>query len=256
MGKKKEQSGSSKTQEIARRLIEDLGKLNAQTQSAPTADNDMLSLVVSETIKGVDIPKRYPTFYQKLLSDPHLRGAFVDLLESFDDENQLAPNLKTAPADLDFLNQQLLEPKLEKITKNKWLVSWMQTVEQLQGIFSPPTLAFRKSLSLIDDHWFVLLREEIAIEGTLYTVDLESIFAEGGNDMLSTFLNLAVTFEADKDISKLPIQATLKWGSYQASILITQEGRARFPDIPFASVFDSALQKVASDLNFSLEITQ
>jgi len=256
MGKKKEQPNFSKNQEAAKMLGGDLSKLNTQALHGSTASDEMLSLIVSEAIKGVDIPKRYPTFYRRLLSEPDLRQAFLDLLEIIDDENKSTPFLKTIPTDLDFLSQRSPEPKLKKLNHNKWLISWRQTVEQLQAIFSPPALASRKVLSLLDDHWFVLLREEIAIEGSLYTIDLESVFAEERNEALSTFLNLAVTLETGNNLSNFPIKATLKWGSYQSSLLITREGRSRFPDIPFASIFDSKLKMVTSELDFSLEIAE
>lgn len=256
MGKKRTPPDSPENQEATKRLANDLSVFSAQALPTSTADDEMLSLMVSEAIKGVDIPKRYPTFYQRLLSDPNLRQAFVDLLGLTEDENKPLPFPKATSTDLDFLSPHLLEPRLEKLSKNKWLVSWKQTVEQLQTIFSPSAFASRKELSLLEDRWFILLRDEIDIEGSIYTLDLEGASSEEESDAISAFLNLAVTLEAGSNQLKFPIQASLKWGSYQASILITEEGRAKFPNIPFIFIFDNDLKTVKSDLDFSLEIIQ
>ncbi len=61
-----------KNQKALRRLVVDLSAVNPQSISTPVGNNEMLSLIVDEAIKGIDISKNYPTFYKKLLSNPDL----------------------------------------------------------------------------------------------------------------------------------------------------------------------------------------
>ena len=258
MSEKQSYQDPRKRQEIARRLADDLSQLDAQALPASTADHEMLSLIVDEASKGVDISKRYPTFHRKLLSNPDLRQAFLDALENLEaeHENRLDSLPESTQHDLTFLSQRSPEPLLEKFSKTKWRVRWQQTVEQLQTMFSPSQLAYRNDPTLFEDRWFMLLRGEIAIEGSRYLFDLDSAVAESGEEALTTFLNLAVTLEVGSHSSPFPIKAILEWGAYKESVLISQEGRARFPDIPLVSIFDSELKTVKSELNLSLETVQ
>jgi hypothetical protein len=258
MSEKQSYQDPRKSQEIARRLADDLSQLDAQALPASTADDEMLSLIVDEASKGVDISKRYPTFYRKLLSNPDLRQAFLNALETLDaeHENRLDPLPESSRHDLTFLSQRTREPILEKFSKTNWRVRWEQTVEQLQMMFSPSQLAYRNDPSLFEDRWFMLLRGEIVVEGLRYSFDLDSAIAESGAEALTTFLNLAVTLEVGGPPSPFPIRAILEWGAYKESVLISQEGRARFPDIPLVSILDNELKTVKSELNLSLETVQ
>jgi len=44
-------------------------------------DNEWLLLVAQDALKGVDIGANYPAFFQKLITNHHLRQAFLDELE-------------------------------------------------------------------------------------------------------------------------------------------------------------------------------
>ncbi len=258
MSKNRNNRPPTKKQLAERKLAEEVHQVDAMTLPASLEDYEMISLIVEETIKGVDISKRYPTFYQKLLSDSSLRQAFLETLESIEPENkdQPVPLPRIAQAYPAFFSQRPSDPKLEKIGKDNWRVSWQQSIEQLKTIFSPPALAPRSDLSLFEDQWFMLLRGETKIGTSIYTFDLEGTFPEGETEVLSTFLDLAVTLEVAGGPRHFPIQATLQWGSYQASLLLSQEGRIRFPNIPFTSVFDAELKHIKSDLSFSLETVE
>ena len=49
-------------------------------------DLALLSLLVSEAFAGVDITRQYPALYQILLADPNMQKAFLDALETLEQE--------------------------------------------------------------------------------------------------------------------------------------------------------------------------
>ncbi|MCP4356764.1 MAG: hypothetical protein GY796_01945 [Chloroflexi bacterium] len=45
------------------------------------SDNEWLPLVVTDSLKGIDIGFQYPAFFQKLLMNPRLRRQFLKALD-------------------------------------------------------------------------------------------------------------------------------------------------------------------------------
>src|ERR1051325_4389457 len=86
-----DQFHSSKRQKAVKKLADDLSQLNTASGSGIIEDEEMLSLIVEEANQGIDISKRYPSFYQKLLNNPDLRQAFLDILDSIEDEDSELP---------------------------------------------------------------------------------------------------------------------------------------------------------------------
>ncbi len=238
-----------------KRLLDELAEVNTKGASAAMVDNEMLSLMINEVLKGEDISKRYPAFYQKLLGDADMRQAFIDVLESIETEqaHQQIPLPNSGRASLNFLAGQPTRPSLEILARHKWRTTWQRTLEQIQALFSPSELAYRSDPGLFEDPWFTLLRDEIEVEGSAYAVALECTLAGNVNDVLSAYLNLAVTLGTTSDGPNFPLQASLQWGGYQESVLITEEGRARFPDIPLSKVLDETQQNVKSGLNLIVQ---
>jgi len=113
-------------------------------------------------------------------------------------------------------------------------------------------LAYRADPSLYEDSWFTLLRDEIDVEGTIYTVALECTLA-GDVNAISTYLSLAVTLGTASSKPNFPLQARLQWGGYQKSVRIAEEGRAKFPDIPLNIILDDNHQSIKSGLSLTLE---
>jgi hypothetical protein len=239
-----------------KRLLAELADVEAKDASAGMVDHEMLSLMVNRVLNGEDIAKRYPTFYRKLLGDTDLREAFLDALEAIETErtNRQLPSPFGKKAELTFLGRQRTQPVLELRESHQWRTTWQTTLEQIQAIFSPSELAYRSSPGLLEDPWFPLLRDEIKIEGSTYAVALECTLADIG-DILSAYLNLAVTLGTNADKQNFPIQANLHWGDYQESILIMEEGRARFPDIALDKVLDESQQNIRSGLTLVIETT-
>ena len=49
-------------------------------------DEALLSLLVSEAFAGVDITRRYPALYRIMLADPNMQEAFLDALETLEQD--------------------------------------------------------------------------------------------------------------------------------------------------------------------------
>jgi len=58
-----------------------LPKSPAEDQPVTEADNQWLSKVLDDTLQGVDIGQRYPSFFQKLILNGLLRQAFLHELD-------------------------------------------------------------------------------------------------------------------------------------------------------------------------------
>jgi hypothetical protein len=246
-------SNLTKRQKAFEKLTNDLAEFGANNSSTLIADNDMLSLVISEALNGVDISIRYPDMYRKMLNNSDLRQAFIDALGSVEEEQSesVTISLPVKPA-LTFLSRQDQLPTIIKIGADKWRSVWRQSVEQLQALFSPPELAYRSDPSLYEDPWITLLRGEAEIEGSVYTILLECSPAEKSDDALAVAFNLAVTLEANIALQQVPLEATLQWGLYNQRITIAEEGRTKFPDIPLAAILDEQLQNVKAELSLTL----
>jgi hypothetical protein len=250
------QSPRGKKQKTVKRLADDLAAIDSDISSISMGDNEMLSLILNQSLKDVDIKARYPTFYRKLLHNAELRRAFVDALDAV--ESEKSGEMVSLPGmvkpSLAFLTNRPVQPGIEKLDKNRWKIKWQKTIEQLQAIFSPPELAFRKS-NLVEDTWFTILRGETDVEGSLYSVLLECGILDDTSDALSAFLNIAVTLKSATPSPQFPVYATLNWGKYSETLKITEEGRVRFPDIPFTITFDKEYQNIISELKLELVIS-
>lgn len=254
MSNKKNKPGPIKDQKVAKQLVEDLMIVNRQKLPASVADNEMLSLMVDEAIKGIDISKQYPNFYKKLLDNPNLRSAFLDSLESIEEAKQdQSISLPAAPrGKLVFLTNLSADPTITKM-RDKWRIIWQRTIEQLQAVLAPSQLAYRSDPITFEDPWFTLMRSETEVEGAIYTIALECTLSEHDNSALSPLLNIAVTLKMADTQTRFPVLSTLQWGTYNQTINILEEGRARFPDIPFSMIFDRSNENIAAELNLIIE---
>jgi hypothetical protein len=253
MNENRNRSEKPKNQKAMRRLEQELAGIASASAPVSVADNEMLSLIVNDVLKGVDIAARYPTFYQELLKNSNLRQAFLEALESLEKGAEPVALPQASKTSLAFLTSCLPQAVPERLAGGGWKIGLQRTIEQLQSIFSPPKLAYRSDPSLSEDPWFTLIREEFDVEEAQYAIVLECTLSEDDAKALSADLNFAVTIRAEKDRPRFPIQATLQWGTYHEMIQITEEGRTRFPNIPLSSVFDDEHLNVQADIQLSLQ---
>jgi hypothetical protein len=253
MSKKSPTPSSSKREESIKRLMKDLSELEPRTFSASPADVEMLSMVVDDVIRGVDIAKRYPSFYQKLIQNMELRRLFLDVLESVEAEQKeefiALPEL--GKSSLDFLSKTPLEPTITKFGNRSWQVKWQRTAEQLQTIFSPPGLAYRSAPDLFEGPRFTLVQEEVEVEGSSYEIKLECGPSMDLDDSFS--ISLTAISENSTGELQIPIRVTLIWGSYHESIILSEQGKIILPDISVTDIFDNVKENVSAELNLILE---
>jgi hypothetical protein len=244
---------SSKREESIKRLIMDLRKIKSDIFAASSTDVEMLSMILDEVIKGVDIAERYPSFYQKLMQDAELRAMFLDTLESIEKDQQEELTALPIPGEvrLDFLNKVFLQPTVTELKNHSWQASWQRSIQQLQQIFSPPKLVYRSEPDLFDGPWFTLVQGEVEVGESSYEIRLECAPSTDGDDSFS--ISLTVTSEGLTDVVQYPIGATLAWGSYRESIILATPGKARFPDISMLGIFDDEKEKIRAGLNLTIE---
>lgn len=237
-----------------KKLMDHLSRLETQTGSTGPKESDMLSLIVSEALNGEDISTSHPAFYNQLLENAELRQAFLDALAVIEAERagQLTALPGISPINLDFLDKETAPPAIEKNNKQNWRVTWQRTLEQIRSIFLPPTPAYRSDLDLLEDPWFTLLREQLKSDEVTYDIALDCTLSAESDNALTTYVSLAVTWEAAQKTAPFPLRAELQWGDYQASITLTEEGRLRLPDIPMDQIFDPA-QQLRTGLSLTLE---
>lgn len=222
--------------------------------SPPILDEDekMLSLVVDDVLKGIDIRTRYPAFFNKLMADSALQEAFLDVLTLMveGEEEGLAPPPMLSP-NLDFLRKPTAQPEI-KWSKDHWQVVWQQTIAYLQSVFFPQEsgMAFRGD-DLFEDPWFVLLRGEASIEDTQLSFMLEASQVKERSDLLNIALSIAVNTPPSDQL--VALYANLKWGNYDETERINQQGRVNFPPLRLQSILDEQLKSLRADLLLTVE---
>jgi hypothetical protein len=237
-------------------LRKELADYDVSGTSKPEMDSEMLTLILDRILSGEDISKRHQVLYQNLLSNAELRRALLDALESVEAER--AGNLSRLPEaakrNLSFLAGQGPLPVLELLDEHKWRFTWRSTLEQIRTVFSPPNMmAYRADAGAFEEPWFTLLRDEIDAGGATYAVALECTLSNQSDEDLAVFLDFAITLGGPAGESGFPIRASLRWGEYERSILLTEQGRSRFPDIPLTTVMDKDYQNIKSGLSLTLE---
>jgi len=93
----------------------------------------------------------------------------------------------------------------------------------------------------------------VTVSGSVYSIALDCAAAEDEENTLAVHVSLAVTPGASREPAKFPLRAKLAWGDYQQDVLIAEEGRRRFPNIPFGMIFDAALENLRAGLSLTLE---
>ena len=236
------------------KLANELAEYNPRTSDATREDIEMLSMVFDEVLNGQDITTRFPSFYRKLLDNASLRQAFLDLMETIQDEkSSQVPFPAGSQTDLAFLADKPKQPTLESAGKDQWRITWQRTIKYLQSIFSPPELAYRMDPSLYEDPWVTLLRGETRVNDCLFSVLLDCSLAQNSDSALAVTLNVATTFDTKQTLQEFPLQASLNWGAYNECITVANEGRIHFPNVPLAVIFDDEVKNVTAELNLTLE---
>jgi hypothetical protein len=210
---------------------------------------EMLSIVVNDALNGVDIAKRYPTFFNKMLHDEEMQESFIDAIETV----ERGEKLPSSPAvNIDFLSALTLKPSLDVFNRDKWRVQWKKTIEQLQSIFSPAELAYRSIPGFYDDPWFTLLRDEFEVDGEAVSVVLDGTLSEKEDDTIEVILKVALTDLATDEEIMPNLKGVLNWGEYQGETQISSGRGGTFPPLTISTILDSSRENVIAELQLEL----
>jgi hypothetical protein len=211
--------------------------------------DEMLSIIVNDALNGVDIAKRYPTFFNRLLQDEEMQASFIDAIETAEKDQELPASLAV---NIDFLSALTLKPSLEVFSKEKWRVQWKRTIDQLQAIFSPAELAYRSIPGFYDDPWFTLLRDEFEVDGNAVSVVLDGTLSEKEDDSIEVILKVALTDLATNQEISPNLIGILNWGEYQGETQIIAGRGGAFPPLTIATILDSNKENIIADLQLEL----
>jgi len=209
------------------RLLRELGRLEASAE-----DMEMLSLVVNDALEGVDITRRYPTFYRRLLAEPQLRQIFLDAIDLLErsEAGDLEPLPQPADTDLSFLTSKEEEEDNPTFPVDRLRILLSRTREQLQELFAPPPAAvpLRSAFTGMEDDYITLLRSDVSTGEGEFEIILEGRRPAAGNA-----LHLTVMLVPREESAARPnIDATLSWGTYEEKRALDARGRASFPPLP------------------------
>lgn len=215
----------------------------------------MLSIVVNDALLGIDVMKKYPAFFARMLVDEELKTAFLDTLELLEQSRAGELPEYTGPEliNLDFLQQFMPKPVVRKAAADKLQLVWHRTIDQLQKMFYlaslQPDEAYRSDdLMLLDESHVNLLHSQMTVGGLEYEVRLDAVRAVADPENL----NLMVAIVAEDDQPR-PFVAMVAWGAYTQTAETNKFGFAKFPPIKTALVFNPSGELV-HELELCLEV--
>ena len=217
-------------------------------------ENNMLSLVASDAASGVNIAQKYPRFFLRLLENSLLLEDFLDILDvvykARRKQDILLPH--SPSSELSFLPTKTAPPLASVIVAAKTITQTFlqESINQLnKRLFVPqqPALAMRRvlSLPLDEDAWFTLLRQEVVLGQGRWQIRLEGT----PHDHEVSSLRLELGMVPMLDLEEIPpIEATVRWGSYEEQRRLDDRGRAVFPPISLNTIIDEEAETVKADL--------
>jgi hypothetical protein len=226
-------------QEATEQLLRHLSK----TAVVPDAeDEEMLSLLINDALQGVDVTRRYPVLYRRILAIPELREAFFDAMDLL--QKSRSGQLETIPGgpseDLSFLNEFM---PVDAVTTREGSggerLLWHRSREQMQALFDIFAPFLQLAPFRLDEELgaITLLQAAWPPESGRLTLQLEAWQGQGHEDALHLAL-VALALEA-RGSSPLPgLQADLEWADYQGSARFDCQGRADLPVMPISAVLD------------------
>jgi hypothetical protein len=247
--------------------VDELLKLLREMQegsSVDREDEEMLSLIIDDALRGIDIASRYPVFFKKLLANEELREAFLDSLDLL--EQSRAGALEPLPAapsqDLDFLYRDEPEVKVENRGSGQWFIAWRQTAEQLQRILSVSGVIVETSHDpeavFAEEEWFTFFNHRTQVESKRLEVALEGILSKiepaPALRVVATIGFIAGENYTGAHTARL--KAALHWGEFEQTAPLDARNQVFFSPIPLATIMDATGKKVVSPLLLTVELSE
>jgi hypothetical protein len=239
-------------------LLNDIIEDRPNPPRNPYEENNMLSLVASDAAKGVNIAQKYPRFFLRLLENQILLEDFLDILEVVFKSRRKQDILLPSPpsVDLSFLPVKKVSTLASVTIAAKTIAQTFlrESINQLnKRLLTPqqPTLVMRRvlSLPLDEDAWVTLLRQEVMVGQGRWLVRLEGT----PDDQEPESLRLELGMVPVIDLEVMPqMEATMRWGEYEAKERLDDRGRAVFPPINLNRVIDEASETIKADLHLDI----
>jgi hypothetical protein len=225
-----------------RKLISDLVDLNnADKTRAFDEGSDDLSIMLDESLRGVDIRRVYPEFYEKLRKDNELQQRFIN-------------GINTLRSDTEIINKQA-DPFLtyfEELNQSaKTLcVNLQLSIQQLQSVFFPRQDLVYRGASDQQPH-YLLINEEIELLPVTYSLLVEGKLSDEPNK-LTLEVDLAISDAIEPDFTALPVDIEVAWGNYSQHLTLNNEGVVDLTDVPFSAFLNADLTQVTAAMEISL----
>jgi hypothetical protein len=221
------------------------------------ADDIMFSIVVGDAINGIDITKKHPEFYRRMLQNPELFQAFLDVVEVLEaDRAGLLESVEAIETAVPVTIPDDPQPVVEQSTFGGWLVRWRQSVAQLNvkfNLLGPDlTPVLRGSRGLLEESVAPLIRSEMLIEEKTFGIRLSAVLADDP-DALNLQLTVALLDEEAAEFPLTSLKAGIHWGDYQQALTLNELGQAAFPPLPIEAIFDETGAVITKDLQLLIQ---
>lgn len=197
----------------------------------------MLSIVVNDALTGIDVMKKYPAFYARMLVDEELQSAFLDTLELLEQSRAgKLPDYSGPDAiNLDFLQQVISKPIIRKSSKDLLELIWQKTADQLQTMFYIASLipgeVHRSGDSLLDGSYINILHSQIEVDEQEIEIRLDATQTITDPDNLDLLISVVLPEEAPRRF-----EASIAWGDYRESAEVNKYGLAKFPPLKTSQI--------------------
>lgn len=220
-------------------------------------DEVILAQLMSAAFHGLDIQRRFPRSFRRLLVDPALRAAFLEGLEALEEDAATALPFP-ASRDLSFLRSLRREPVPQPPdSSGAWKTRWSRSAEEVARLFSflsfRPTPALREAAGFLEDETVTLLRGKLSSKGMELDVTLEATRPASQPDELHLSLwVLAANERAALRDDSYALAAAVAWGSYEVAVKITGDGHYKLPSRDIAGVLDD-IEKSTDALTITVQ---
>lgn len=229
-------------------------------------DETMLAVIISAAYDGVDIARRYPAFFKRMLVDAELRAAFLDGLEAMDSGVNVADVLPLPPSeDLSFLNQNSRARRQRAQTPAFATSHWRLSARDIADLFSfllpgfpsaplvaEPAATYRSGDDFLEDDTVTLLRGRVAGAHFELDVTLEATRPAAHPGELHLALWVVPVDEAARHSQDITLLAQIKWGEYDEQVEISGDGLYTLPPRKLNDVVEQ-LDAAAGDLHIVLQ---
>jgi hypothetical protein len=226
--------------EMGEHLISDLADFIPLPEPTTSSDEDydMLSIVVNDALSGIDVMKKYPNFYARILANGELRTAFLETLELLEQSRsgELVDYSGPEKIDLRFLQQLMSKPTIIKSLQDKWVLTWQRSIEQLQNMFYIASLRegeiYRSDSNLYEENYINILHSQVELDEQDLEIRLDALQSFTTPENLELML---VVFAPEGFDSQFEV--TVAWGAYRERAAVDQYGLAKLPSLKTELVF-------------------